>query len=107
MAGREVRPGAQLRDPQHLAARLASLRLAPEQHPYGNDSRAALALRGAASSRAARTSWKRRGVLAAWFLSVGLLPRPLATRAVLWRFIGGSRPVAVDRVLKAVRRWVR
>ncbi len=106
-AGREVLPRAELRDHQHLATRLASLCLAPEQHPYRDDSRAALALRGAAASREARTSWMRRGILAAWFLSVGFLPRPLATRAVLWRFTGASRPPAIDRVLKALRRLAR
>jgi Glycosyl transferase family 2 len=95
------------RDHQHLTSRLASLCLDRASHPYASDRRGALALRGAVWSCDARLPWKRRATLAAWFVAVGFLPRPLAVRAVRWRLAQASRPPGADRVLKAVRRWLR
>ncbi len=100
-------PHLGMRDPQHLETRIASLRLDPAAHPYPADRRAVLAARGVAASRLARTSGKRRALLAAWFVAVGLLPRALASRAITWRLVHASRPPAVDRVLKAIRRVLR
>jgi hypothetical protein len=105
--GRAVRPDAVLRDPQHLQARLASLRLDRARHPHPGDRAFALALRGVVAAARARTSLGRRAVLAAWFLATGLAPRPLAVRAAAWRLEGGSRPPAVDRLLKKLRALVR
>jgi hypothetical protein len=105
--GLKLVPGHQLKDPQHLATRLASLRLDPALHPYPADSRLALALRGAGRVMGARLSLRRRLTLAAWYLAVGLLPRSLASRGVTWRFQQGSRPAWADRLLKALRRAIR
>jgi len=102
--GLAVSPRAWMSDHQHLEARLASLRLDRDSHPYPDDTRAALALRGMMASWAARARWKRRTILAAWFLAVGVLPGPLAARAVAWRLAQSSRPPAVDWFLKAFRR---
>jgi len=105
--GLEVSLALGMRDHHHLATRLASLCLDPAHHPYAGDSRMALAMRGAISSRSARLPWKRRGVLAAWFLVVGFLPRRVASRAVSWRLSPAARPPSVARLLKTVRRMVR
>jgi len=105
--GLEVSSGLGMRDHCHLATRLASVCLDPTHHPYAGDSRMALAMRGAISSRRARLPWKRRCILAAWFLLVGVLPRRLASPVVSWRLAPAARPHGVARVLKAVRRMVR
>jgi O-antigen/teichoic acid export membrane protein/glycosyltransferase involved in cell wall biosynthesis len=96
-----------MRDHNHLATRLASLRVDPDHHPFDHDSRLALALRGALCSRHARLPWMRRVILAAWFLAVGLLPRPVALRAISWRLAPSSRSPSVARLLKTVRRMAR
>ena len=75
--GLAVSPGLGLRDPLHLTYRLGSLALDPANHPVPGDSRPALALRGAWASRSARLPAGRRALLAAWFLAMGVLPRPL------------------------------
>jgi hypothetical protein len=106
-AGRLVAPGAELRDPRHVEARLASLRLDPARHPHPMDGRAALTLRGVSASRTAPGSYPRRLVLGSWFLAVGLLPRSFAARAVAWRFVPSSRPPAVQRGLRVLRRVLR
>jgi hypothetical protein len=105
--GLRMTPEPGMRDHQHLAARLASLRLDPARHPHPGDSRVALAMRGARASMGASTSWKRRVILAAWFLTLGFMPRPVASRAAAWRLSVATRPRFVDRSLKAVRRLVR
>jgi hypothetical protein len=105
--GHQVCAQPELSDHRHLSARLASLRLAPGEHPYPDDSRIGLALRGVAASWHASTTLRMRLIFAAWFLAVGLLPRALSRRAVLWRFNGASRPEVVDRLLKLMRRLAR
>jgi hypothetical protein len=106
-SGVDLRTSPGLHDDQHLTTRIASLALDPFRHPYSRDSRTMLALRGAFASRQARLPWARRAILAAWFLAVGLLPRPLAARGVAWRLAPASRHRRVDRLLKAVRRLAR
>jgi hypothetical protein len=96
-----------MRDHHHLTTRIASLCLDPAQHPYPGDRRSVLGLRGARWSGDARLPWKRRALLAAWFLGVGFLPRSLVRRAVVWRLAQESRTQPVDRFLKAVRRMAR
>jgi hypothetical protein len=103
--GLELAPSPGLRDHIHLATRISSLCLDPEQHPHADDSRLALALHGVLSSRLARLPWKRRALLAAWFAAAGILPRPAAAKVVAWRMVNGSRPLA--RLFKAVRRIAR
>jgi len=93
-----------LKDPSHLELRMASLLIDPAGHPYRDDGRFALGLRGAAASRRARLSWSRRAVMAMWFLLAGLLPRSLAYRAISWRVMPSHRPMAIDRSLKWIRR---
>jgi hypothetical protein len=44
-------PSLGMEDPHHLSTRLASLVLEPERHPYEDDTRIALALRGAFASK--------------------------------------------------------
>jgi hypothetical protein len=97
----DSRPG--LREPQHLTSRIASLCVDPERHPYRADRRLLLSLRGALAVRRARVGWRRRAVLGAWFLSVGILPRRLATSAVAWRLSSRFRPGGIRRALKLVR----
>ncbi len=105
--GLPFRPEPGLRDHNHLSNRIASICSDPVRHPIASDTRVALGLRGAWASRAARLPWRRRIVLAAWFLAVGLLPRDWAQQAAAWKFSPSSRPRAVDRVVKALRRLTR
>jgi hypothetical protein len=93
-----------LLDYQHVGIRLGSLCLEPDQHPIAADTRLGLALRGARASLRARLPWRRRFVIAAWFLSVGVPPRPLARHALAWNLDPRSRPPAVDGLLKVLRR---
>ncbi len=92
-----------LHQADHLVSRLASLRIDPARHPYRSDRLLGLSLRGMWEVRSARLPWRRRAVLAAWFVSVGVLPRRLASLAVFWRLSPRSRPEVIDRVLKRVR----
>jgi hypothetical protein len=103
--GLQVAASPGLRDHSHLATRISSLCLDPKQHPHVGDWRLALALRGVLSSRHARLPWKRRAILAAWFLAMGILPRPAAAKIVAWRMVPASRPLA--RLFKAMRRMAR
>jgi hypothetical protein len=103
--GLQLAPSPGLRDHSHLATRISSLCRDPQQHPHAGDSRLALALRGVLSSRHARLPWKRRAILAAWFLAMGILPRPAAAKVVAWRMVPATRPLA--RLFKAVRRVAR
>jgi hypothetical protein len=96
-------PDPGLHQADHLVSRLASLRIDPSRHPYRSDRLLGLSLRGLWEVRSARLPWRRRAVLAAWFVSVGVLPRRLAALAVFWRLSPRSRPEVVDRVLKRVR----
>jgi hypothetical protein len=96
-----------LRDHQHLTTRLASLCIDPAGHPYSADTRFGLALRGARWSFDARMPWKRRAIMAGWFLAAGLLPKSVAARVVAWRLVPDSRDMTIDRILKAMRRMAR
>ena len=99
-------PSLGMGDPHHLSTRLASLVLEPARHPYEDDTRVALALRGALASKEGSLGTARKTLLASWFLLVGVLPRPLARRAIWWRLSPGSRPAGVARLLRAIRRSV-
>jgi glycosyl transferase family 2 len=96
-----------MRDYHHVSTRLASLRLDPALHPYASDRRSALAVRGAFASLHARLPWKRRAILAAWFMAGGMLPRSLAEPLIVWRLAPAFRPPAVDRLLKTLRPFVK
>jgi hypothetical protein len=51
--------------------------------------------------------WKRRAIMAGWFLAAGLLPKSVAARVVAWRLVPDSRDMTIDRILKAMRRMAR
>lgn len=92
------------KDPLHIELRLASLRMDPHGHPFPEDRRTALAVRGVAASRRARLSRPRRLLTAAWFLMVGFLPRRSAVRAIRWKMMPGNRSAATATRLKWLRR---
>ena len=105
--GLRVRSEPGLRDTFHLENRIASLCLDPANHPTPADSRLSLALRGAWALRRARLPWRRRVLLAAWFLCVGMLPRTAAAQIAVWRLEQASRPAAVDRLVNRIRAATR
>ncbi|MBD1910727.1 MULTISPECIES: glycosyltransferase [unclassified Leptolyngbya] len=93
-----------MRDYVHLTNRIASRVLEPDQHPFPEDSRLALAWRGVMSLwQRSRLPQKRKVVLSAWFLWVGIMPNFLARPAIAWLVAGQSRPKFVDAILKKVR----
>ncbi|CCE99620.1 glycosyl transferase, family 2 (plasmid) [Sinorhizobium fredii HH103] len=101
--GLEVPPDANLRDPVHLEERLASLCVDSRRHPVAEDSRLSLAAAGAAASMEMNVSLRRRAMLAAWFLSVGLLPRRMAQAVLSWKLVASSRPAFLARISKTIR----
>lgn len=101
--GLDVSDGAGLRDPVHLEERLASLCIDRERHPVSSDSRLSLAAAGAAASLKMNASRRRRALLAAWFLSVGLLPRRMAKAVLSWKLVASSRPRLLLRLSKTIR----
>ncbi|MBW4660904.1 MAG: glycosyltransferase [Drouetiella hepatica Uher 2000/2452] len=99
-----IAPDLGFRDYNHLTARIASLRMEPDQHPVASDSLTDLGLKGWRSVlRYANVGWKRKLVLSGWFLWVGFMPRYLGTLAVSWLMVPSSRPAGVDRLFKQVR----
>ncbi len=100
-AGLKFADGALNRSLSYLPYRLASLRLAPQQHPITGDSRMVV-LRDAL--RAVRhpqgLGWTGRAVLLAWVSAVALAPQALAERLILWRFAPAARPKALGSVLR-------
>ena len=93
------------RDHYHLMARIASRRLDPARHPIADDSLLRLGWHGA------RAVWRdsgertlRRVLVAAWFVWVALLPRPLSAPAIFWLIAEQARPRWLDRLAKALRR---
>ena len=101
--GLAVDPDVGLRDAWHVLARLGSLCLEPERHPIPRDRRIELGLRGAWTSRQAGFRGRRRAVIAAWFLGVGVLPSAAARRLFTWRFEASSRPRLLTRALSRLR----
>jgi hypothetical protein len=100
-------PAPYLRDPLHLELRLASLRLDPPGHPFGQDRRRELALRGIGASRRLRLNVPRRLLMAGWFLAAGVLPGRSARAIIRWKMTPADRPTAVDLLLKILRRALR
>jgi glycosyltransferase involved in cell wall biosynthesis len=87
--------------PHHLQYRLASLRLAPNDHPVPGDRSSRLvrnALRALARDRGQGLG--QRAALMAWFLGAGLLPLPLARWFMVLRFVPSLRPRPVRRLLR-------
>lgn len=88
----------------HLWARLASLRLDPQNHPIQSDTILSLIYHGI------RSVWlysdlnrKKRLIISLWFLTVGLMPLPVAKPAIGWLFAQESRPKAVEWFLNLLR----
>jgi hypothetical protein len=95
-----------LRDPGHLEERLASLCTDGDRHPVRGDSKLTLAAAGMAASLEMNASLRRRAFLAAWFLSIGVLPRRMARAILSWKLVASSRPAVLQRMSKTVRRAV-
>ena len=87
-----------------LPYRMASLRLAPRQHPIADDSLTAIVRD---TVRACFVPQGRplqaRAALLAWTLLVASLPAAASQQLVLWRFASPSRPAALRRVMTALR----
>jgi hypothetical protein len=92
-----------LRDPIHLEERLASLCVDRVHHPIDGDSRLALGAAGTAASLGINASLRRRAFLAAWFLSVGVLPQRLAQAVLSWKLVASSRPAFLADLSKTIR----
>ncbi|MDE1996761.1 MAG: glycosyltransferase, partial [Rhizobiaceae bacterium] len=101
--GLTVPSDANLHDTVHLEERMASLCVDEEQHPVAGDSRIGLAAAGAVASLEMNASLRRRAVLAAWFLSVGVLPRRMAKAVLSWKLVASSRPAFLLRLSKTIR----
>jgi glycosyltransferase involved in cell wall biosynthesis len=87
-----------------LPYRVASLRLAPAQHPIADDSMAAIVRDGAKAFFVPQgRDLPARVALLAWTLLVASLPTGASERLVMWRFASPSRPAALRRVLTALR----
>jgi hypothetical protein len=92
------------RDYMQVGVRIGSLLLEPDQHPVTSDTCAGLAVDGVRAALRAPLPWSRRAIVALWFLWVGLLPRSLARPALTWRYEPSSRPPAIARLLRLLRR---
>ena len=74
-------------------SRLASLKFEPQTHPVKDDRAVVLAYQGIRSLWVySQYGWKKCMAFSAWFLWVGLMPRPLAKPAIVWLFDRQSRP---------------
>lgn len=94
----------ELHDYQHVSTRLGSLVLEPEHHPYAQDSRLTLGLRGAFAARNASLRLVPRLLLSLWFVAVGVLPRSWSRLIVRWRYEPKSRSPRLRRMLGWLRR---
>jgi glycosyltransferase involved in cell wall biosynthesis len=88
----------------YLPYRLASLRLAPAEHPIAGDNRFKV-LRDAfvAAFWPQGVSAKGRLVMMAWSTVVAVAPASLARTLILWRFAPGARPKALRSALMRLR----
>jgi len=101
--GLETAEDLGMHDPTHLEERLASLCVDESRHPVQTDSRLQLSMAGANASLQANASLKRRLFVAAWFLSVGVTPRQMATAILSWKLVAASRPAFLARLSKTIR----
>ncbi|MBB4569429.1 glycosyltransferase family 2 protein [Rhizobium leucaenae] len=101
--GLTVPEDVNLHDPVHLEERLASLTMDKSRHPMVSDSRFALGTAGAVASMEMNASLRRRAMLAAWFLSVGVLPGRMAKAILSWKLVASSRPAFLLRLSKTIR----
>jgi hypothetical protein len=86
----------------NLAMRIASLRLAPDRHPIGEDRVTRCLADGIVSStRDQGLGVVRQLGMISWLLSVALLPRSIAERLVSWRFAPLSRPRWLQQFIRS------
>src|SRR3546814_19743212 len=64
------------------------------------DTRIRLGTAGAVASLEMNASLRRRAVLAAWFLAVGVLPRRPARNVLSWKLVASSRPPVLAQLSK-------
>lgn len=103
-AGYSVPSDLLFRTNTHLWARLASLRLDPKHHPIESDSAFSLMYHGIRSVWLySNLNQKKRVIMSLWFLTVGVMPLPIAKPAIGWLFAQESRPRAVEWVLNRLR----
>jgi glycosyltransferase involved in cell wall biosynthesis len=96
-------PAALNRSLTLLPYRLASLKLAPAEHPIPRDSSwKVLRDLTLACCTPQGVSRRARAALCVWSLSVAVAPKPLGGQIALWRFSSGSRPELVKRALRAL-----
>lgn len=83
----------ELRSLSRFQVRLASIRLAPKQHPIPQDKSFSLVYSGIQSIwKYSSFNWQKRLIYTIWFLWSGLMPLTVAKPAIAWFFIPQSRP---------------
>lgn len=88
----------------HLRARMASLRLDPENHPISSDNVLKLVYWGVYSAWFySDLNWQKRIIVAVWFLVIGLIPISISKPAIGWLFAQESRPKSVEWMLNRIR----
>lgn len=82
-----------LRVPGHVKARIASLRLDPDRHPFPHDRPHVLARKGiVACARDPVYPWCKKMLLSMWFVLVALLPRPVVSPLITFGLMPQGRP---------------
>jgi glycosyltransferase involved in cell wall biosynthesis len=102
--GLDVPTDAIMKSLRLLPYRIASLRLAPDDHPISGDSMAIAlvdSIRGATTPQG--TALRARLAIVVWSVMVALLPISLARRLVLWRFSAVMRPRFLRWLLSLLR----
>ena len=88
-------------------SRLASLKFEPQTHPVKDDRAVVLAYQGIRSLWVySQYGWKKCMAFSAWFLWVGLMPRPLAKPAIVWLFDRQSRPKWAKQIVAVFKTLV-
>jgi hypothetical protein len=88
----------------HLQHRISSLRLNPQKHLVPLDHSLSLVYRGVrAVWRYSEHDWRKRLLLSAWFIWVGLHPLPVAKLAIAWLFNPENRPRNVEWIRDTIR----
>lgn len=105
ITGRPVAPGSALRNPMHVLYRLASLRLAPHEHPVPEDRAARLVSSGLRALRAdPYLALPDMAFIAAILLTTAVVPRPAARRAVEFALLSRPRPTWLRALARGLRR---
>lgn len=103
----EVAPDLEQRSLGRIWSRLASLRLAPQEHPAPSDSVWQLVYWGIkALWNFSSHNLQKRIIYTALFLWVGFMPVPLSKLGITWLYAPHLRPKAIDRVITRVRAFV-